>query len=430
MLSDEILRTLSPIGATPPPLGAGADSSKQLVSDNRQDTHSSGYTLQDYDSYWEDSTDKPVPESKDSLPAPASASVPQKEPNPEPQPPVLQVDGPASVSIMSPLSDETPALRKRFSWEAGFEHNASALMTEAPADEPPGTGIPNTDGVSIPKIDTASSLGQSDVQPPKEVVSDITSPRSETPKIVIPSAPEINYAPPPAQPLPSMLDPPSPVAARPEELPQDVEERRPSALSDNVPSESLSHVVLETSPPETQTAVANALLTQPRPIPQVKGVKEIMAMGTSEKRIHEYEESRKAFAEADLGLETWILAIKQQHPEFANVTSSFNGGGGYQASIAGTSVAASNASSAPAQAPYYQQYLNATSPAPTGPPPTTRTRLGSSSLSTQATSAFGNSSNQIGTKSKEFMHSAGKMGKGLLSKGRSKLRGTGDKVFH
>jgi hypothetical protein len=45
-------------------------------------------------------------------------------------------------------------------------------------------------------------------------------------------------------------------------------------------------------------------------------------------------------------------------------------------------------------------------------------------------SAFGHSGNQIGTKSKEFMHSAGKMGKGLLSKGKSKLRGSGDKVFH
>ncbi|KAH6887916.1 hypothetical protein B0T10DRAFT_562349 [Thelonectria olida] len=416
MLSDEILRTLSPVGATPPPLSAGAESSKQLAPGTRQDTRSSSYTLRDYDSYWEDSTDKPAPESKD----PAPATAPPRDPTPEPQPLVPQADGSAIAPVMSPSSDETPGLRKRFSWEADFENKA--LKTQQPTGEPPKVGLASTEA--------PSSLGQSNIQSPKDAVSDITSPRSDTPKIVIPPTSEDSATPPPVQPLPSMLEPASPVSTRPEETTsQGAEERRPSVLSDKMPSETLSRVVSETPPLDTQSTTSTTPLTKPRPIPQVKGVKEIMAMGTSEKRITEYEESRKAFAEADLGLETWILAIKQQHPEFANVTSSFSGNE-YQASVAGASVAGSNASSAPAQAPYYQQYLNASSPTTTGPPPAGRSRMGGSSLSTQATSAFGNSSNQIGSKSKELMHSAGKMGKGLFSKGRSKLRGTGDKVFH
>jgi serine/arginine repetitive matrix protein 2 len=152
-----------------------------------------------------------------------------------------------------------------------------------------------------------------------------------------------------------------------------------------------------------------------------------------------YDETRAAFASMDSGLEDWMTKLKAQHPEHADQTASFYGASGQPqgpGSSAGATGAGAQTSSQqqqqqqPQPQPYYQQYLNATSPVMNAPPPQ-RNRIGSLPAQLQgATSTFGSSSNQIGNKGKEFMQSAGKMGKGLFNKGKSKLRGTGDKVFH
>ena len=158
--------------------------------------------------------------------------------------------------------------------------------------------------------------------------------------------------------------------------------------------------------------------------PQIATFKEIMGSTNSVERIHKFEESRRALSSEDSGLENWLLAMKSQHQEHANATSSFSGDQAHVQLAGGPGGNA--ASGASTQQPYYQQYLNATSTS--GHTPSTRSKLGGGSQGA-GMGSFGSSGEKIGTKSKEFAKSAGKMGKGLFSKGKSKLRGTGDKVF-
>lgn len=433
MLSDEIMRTLSPIATapTPSPLGENVTS---LAPGNRGDTRNSSYTLSDYDSYWDDATEKPGSEEKKDE-EPAAAAV--QSGVPVSQAPVPPADIPSSnVPALAPSSgpNEAPSqaqpdLRRRFSWEAGFNPAPPA----PPADEPAREGIPS--------INTPSSLGQSDIQSSKDVVSDITSPLVETPRIVIPPSSggisqqvSMSSMAPPSQ-LPSMLEPPSPVSTRTDESTTHApENRRPSLLDDKMPTEIASHPVSMTPPPPPDERPTTSTSAAPSgQLPQVMGVKEIMGLPTPAQRIAKYEESRIAFAVAESGLENWLLSMKNQHPEYANATSSFSGAS-HQTFSQGAPPTSSSGPNTTTQQPYYQQYLNASTPTSSAPS-SSRSRLGGLPISTQAaSSAFGNSSNQIGTKSKEFMHSAGKItgkfSKGLLSKGKSKLRGTGDKVFH
>ncbi|KAH7158254.1 hypothetical protein B0J13DRAFT_435046 [Dactylonectria estremocensis] len=427
VLSDEIMRTLSPVGTTPSPSPLRENTSA-LTPGNRADTRNSSYTLRDYDSYWDDATEKAVSEEKhvEALPTETVPLVPQVS-----QTPLPSIDNPTpGVAALPPSSDvneastqDQPNLRRRFSWEAGFEQKKSAPPTDEPAKD------------TVPGINTPSSLGQSDIQSPKDVVSDATSTGTEPPKIVIPSGSiseqvSMSSMLPPSQQLPSMLEPPSPVSTRTDEsAAHGPDNRRPSLMEEKMLVESPSHTMSMTPPldePPTSTTPA----PPPGQLPQVMGIKEIMGLPTSAQRIAKYEESRIAFAVAESGLESWLRSLKNQHPEYADATGSFSGAS-HQTFGQGTNVASSGGSNPPAQQPYYQQYLNASTPA-TSAPGSTRSRLGGLPISTQAAgSAFGNSSNQIGTKSKELMHSAGKItgkfSKGLLSKGKSKLRGTGDK---
>ncbi|PHH88031.1 hypothetical protein CDD83_8080 [Cordyceps sp. RAO-2017] len=154
--------------------------------------------------------------------------------------------------------------------------------------------------------------------------------------------------------------------------------------------------------------------------------REIMGMTHPVERIAKYNETRQYFASADSGLNTWLAALQVQYPEYANGPVPFSAAASRQAAqpLSPSSAGAQST----AQQPYYQQYLNASAPSA---PHSGRSRLGGLQAPSQSTgSTFGHPSNQIGTRSKEFMQSAGKMGKGLLSKGKNKLRGSGDKVFH
>lgn len=431
MLSDEIMRTLSPVATAPTPSPLGENVSL-LAPGNRGDTRNSSYTLSDYDSYWDDATGKPGSEERKDE-EPAATTVQSAVPGS--QAPVPPTEIPSSnVPALAPSSgpNEAPSqaqpdLRRRFSWEAGFNPAPPA----PPADEPTAEGIPG--------INTPSSLGQSDIQSSKDVVSDITSPTVETPRIVIPPSSggisqqvSMSSMAPPSQ-LPSMLEPPSPVSTRTDEsTTHPPENRRPSLLDDKMLAEIPSHPVSMTPPPDERPTTSTSA-APPGQLPQVMGIKEIMGLPTPAQRIAKYEESRIAFAVAESGLENWLLSMKNQHPEYANATSSFSGAS-HQTFSQGAPPTSSSGPNPTTQQPYYQQYLNASTPT-TSAPSSSRSRLGGLPISTQAaSSAFGNSSNQIGTKSKEFMHSAGKItgkfSKGLLSKGKSKLRGTGDKVFH
>jgi hypothetical protein len=119
-------------------------------------------------------------------------------------------------------------------------------------------------------------------------------------------------------------------------------------------------------------------------------------------------------------------SLKAQYSEHANVSSSFVGS---RVSVPSGAARSKNPNSS-VQQPYYQQYLNASSPsARSGPNVQSGSQQGSSPASSSKLST-----QQVQAKGKELLQTAGifggkagKAGKGLLAKGKSRLRG-GDKV--
>jgi hypothetical protein len=178
--------------------------------------------------------------------------------------------------------------------------------------------------------------------------------------------------------------------------------------------------------------------TQFTPATRILAFKEIVAIKNPHQRIQAFDEMRNRFANMDSGLSDWMANLQAQHPEHANANGSWSG----NASGAPNGSARSKHSKAigaqlPLQQPYYQQYLNA-SPNNPGTPvsrPGPSTPVGSQ----QGLSPAGGkkTSQQVQAKGKELLHTAGifggkagKAGKGLLAKGKNKLRGSGagDKV--
>lgn len=190
------------------------------------------------------------------------------------------------------------------------------------------------------------------------------------------------------------------------------------------------------SPPAEPSTVFREALPRPRTSQspgqprqkQIMSFREIMGMPTSADRIAKYAETQRHFASMHSGLEPWLVALRTQHAEQTRglVSASTPALESFPQDAAGPRSPGIQISP---QQPYFQQYLNAT--APSTSMSTARSRLGGMQMTSPTSgSSFGHSGNQIGTKGKELMQTAGKMGKGLLSKGRSKLRASGDKVFH
>ncbi|KAF4460809.1 hypothetical protein FALBO_12406, partial [Fusarium albosuccineum] len=439
-LSEEIMKSLSPI-ASSSGLSPQPDNSQSLSPGARADPRSSSYTLSDYDNYWADSTEKPAqdsksdkqePEKKEIASAPAPAVAPTQEHQPsdqQPPAPISNTSPPPDARGESPAQDQ-PGLRRKFSWEAEFSPTPNLLKSATP---PAGAGSPPKD--EPPVLTSPSPLAASDVQSPRDVVSDITSPGRDSPgpadtsMIVVPPSGGISHQvskastlPPTQQPI--TIEPPSPISVKTDEsTPHALENRHGSPAEDRALTQTSSNVVSSATPPPERPITAAPL---PGEFPQTTPFRDIMNLATPTQRTLKFEAGRNAFATWESGLENWLSNLMNQHPEYATANSSFSGAG-LPSSSQGGHVSTPSGSHPPGQQPYYQQYLNASSPTTTAPA-AGRSRLGGLPLSTPSgSSAFGNSGNQLGTKSKEFMHSAGKMGKGLFSKGRSKLRGTGDK---
>ena len=173
--------------------------------------------------------------------------------------------------------------------------------------------------------------------------------------------------------------------------------------------------------------------------------REILALKTPEERINAFNATREQFAHMNTGLSNWITATINDLPEHSSLLSNH---GQYATAITAhrpspsrSKLASRLSSLQPLQQPYYQQYLNASSqPVPSSPTGSTTAAMAnvSSSIHTPSAGSTGKSSKeQVRAKSKDLVHSAGIFGgkansaaKGLFSKGRNKLRGSGggDKV--
>jgi serine/arginine repetitive matrix protein 2 len=419
MLRDEIMRTLSPTKEDAPDNKPPAPERKDT-----QETQASSYSLGVYDAYLAVSSgpnDATTPAVDATIPVEGAVS-----------PPAGLVDSEA-FGIPSPDAQGEPKLletvpeaetesRQRFSWEMNKPAGPGAAAQPAPSSTVPAAHSPASEkSDATTKDGPAAQVGAPDVT---SAGSPAVSSGATVPMVIVP---------PGATDKTAFQEPPSPVSAMSLQregsnrstLPEDHTPTVTSPTGLSAPGQAVP------PPPSAPTGATNQA--------QLPSFKDIMGMPTAAERIEKYDETRAAFASMDSGLEDWMTKLKAQHPEHADQTASFYGASGQPqgpGSSAGATGAGAQTSSQqqqqqqPQPQPYYQQYLNATSPVMNAPPPQ-RNRIGSLPAQLQgATSTFGSSSNQIGNKGKEFMQSAGKMGKGLFNKGKSKLRGTGDKVFH
>ena len=192
--------------------------------------------------------------------------------------------------------------------------------------------------------------------------------------------------------------------------------------------------------PSSVSPINSPVKTQFSPTPRILAFKEIAAIKNPHERIQTFDEMRHRFAAMDSGLIDWMATLKAQHPEHANATGSWSGAAFPIANGSARSKYSKATGQAlpPLQQPYYQQYLNAS---PTTPgTPVSRPGPSIPSGSQQGFSPAGSgklTSQQVQAKGKELLHTAGifggkagKAGKGLLAKGKNKLRGSGsgDKV--
>jgi hypothetical protein len=411
MLSDEILKSLSPVAGSAQGFNQAVANTASQHS-NHNAARDSSYTLQDYDSYWEDTEDKAKAPPETSAPIATIPEVPDAQTELS-----NSTTGPVDNPIESLVSPQSSSLRRRFSWEAEETPTPQSTTNTNSGASTQGLGVNEaavtpTEGSRQPTdasanvVDTSNGGGHSPIN-------------SHPPVLESPS-------------LPSLAGASSDAGARAVDgLVEDkIFDRPASSLVSPVVAADDSALIVQTSPSATPSPVAPAFQQGQ---PELMTFRDIMSLNNPSERIVKYNETRDIFLSTDSGLDQWLVHLKAQHPDMSPSGPLFGAQTPHQppqGSTSNTAGAVPGAQAAPAQQPYYQQYLNASSPTASGSP-TTRTRLAGLPIPSQVSgSTFGHSSNQIGTKSKELMHSAGKMGKGLLSKGRSKLRGTGEKVFH
>lgn len=416
MLSDEILRSLSP-AAAPEKLSPAIAQDDSVASDGRavRDINSN---IKVYDNCWGDS--EPKPKAPDAL---VPNSIIPQVPDPDSttfasfsQSTVSPVDK-AATPLLLPQSS-TP--RRRFSWEGEAESltqdqpssptNSATIFAKDSSGEMPGSPAIEITSLGENKPPMVSTTRVVEISPQ---VSNSSSRRATFQQPVVEA---------PSPSISALSDHHSTAAQAGNgiSLSNDDELVQASLLEDHrassVEQEAALHI-----PPAAPT---------PQRMPQTMTLKEILSLGSSKERITKYNESRNAFYLTDSGLDTWLMFLNAQHSETSVTNYCLSAQVAEQTTPGANAVGQAGGQNAAAQQPYSQQYLLASSPNTAGHP-TSRPRLGGLPTSTTTSgSTFGHSGNQIGTKSKEFMQSAGKMGKGLLSKGRIKLRGTGDKVFH
>ncbi|ODA78263.1 hypothetical protein RJ55_05644 [Drechmeria coniospora] len=457
ILSDEILRSLSPGGkdAADPSFGQTVDHIQHAPSASTRDSR---YTLKDYDSYWALTAAKPDPvgEESDSETAPPAPLAPDGKALPS-NPPASSSATPAGSAEGTLLSEEEARIRRRFSWEAASRgvspappgaptasHEASETSQGAPtasreapnaphesptasrgptpaSHEPP----PATPAKSPPVSDGDADhglrnrdAGVSESQP--SVVGSVAASAAVSAVAATAAASAVASSHRPN----STLEPSPPVSALSDR--QLLENKRlPSPKERTLTTQTPPRMVspsppldsrLPRDPPTSQAAASQAV-----------PFREIMGLPTSPERTAMFNASRDHYAVTDSGLDDWLDSIKDQHPEYTHGPVPFRAATSGQLGAAAGNMAPDALANTTTQQPYYQQY-GASSTSSVTSPPSSRPRPGGPQTSQQASGgSLGHSGNQIGSKSKEFMQSAGKMGKGLLSKGRSKLRGSGDK---
>ncbi|PHH73305.1 hypothetical protein CDD82_5547 [Ophiocordyceps australis] len=411
VLRDEILRSLSP----------GGGDRMALPSQDASAVRASSYTLGAYDSYWADTT-------TETAKAPTELDEAHESGQEEEQEEQGQTNAQASI----PDGSEP---RRKFSWEADDQKDDSRPGSEivhvrhSPAHGPPSV----SETASSPiRLDTQVNLEghQGLAESPSLVLNHALTGMEQGDTGNEPAAPAVMAnqdrdtaltMAPPQPPLPASLASDGAGAAA-------VSGSRSLASETTPPQEADSGATAPTPPPDEGHPVAGDW-------PSTRGsghqsglpvmtFREILAVPSSSARVAKFIETRDYFANVQFGLDAWLAALDKQHLDLG-VPSAVE----YIGPLLSASSHQSLGATPPAIQQSQQQAYPGASNAATSPKGRSR-KAGLSISSQSGGGALGHSSNQLGTKSKELMHSAGKMGKGLLSKGKNKLRSSGDKVFH
>ena len=175
--------------------------------------------------------------------------------------------------------------------------------------------------------------------------------------------------------------------------------------------------------------------------------REIFSIPLSSERRKKYDETRAQFMAMESGLSHFLSALKASHPDLTSCSSVFPAPGPRRAAPGGQPTAAmlgdGEASrlrahhhqhgQPPLQQPYCQQYTAPDNPteqqAPMATDPPNQPPVPGQIHQVHSDFRY-TGSHHLSNKGKELWNRTGKVGKDLLYKGRNKLRGTGDKVFH
>ncbi|KAM7205710.1 hypothetical protein V8F33_001036 [Rhypophila sp. PSN 637] len=426
LLREEIIKSLSPVqdpsGLADTP-GLSTAAYRSAASPVRESSYLAGV----YDDYWGAGDDNlkselqlETPALKEQGPEKLNHSQDQAKteledtmnipPVPTYAAPVPNTSTPVET-VSSPQEQgdsnaQQHALRQRFSWEA--EPEVIASPASASQAEPHPVVVETAAAPAAPGPPTTVDAGHLAPAAPKTDLSPSSEPLSAGGiSHQVSGASTI----PPRSNLDAPIEPPSPVSVLSDKVGPATQPRRLSLAEEKAGAQSSSHPVSPTPPLEEHPAMAASANTAlPAPPVKLMSFKQILEVPSAEERIKKFSETRAEFASIDTGLEEWLANMVNEHPEYANATSSFKDlafrpATGHQGS-------AQN----PGRGPLAQNMAEGGLPhgtIPMPPPP----------------HGSGHHHNQVGTRSKELLAFAGKKSKGLFSKGKNKLRGTGEKVF-
>ncbi|KAL2258852.1 hypothetical protein VTK26DRAFT_7674 [Humicola hyalothermophila] len=414
VLSEEIIKSLGPIPSSGD-LGGASEASTatyRAAAAAAEATRESSYLGDVYGDYWASAQEEPLPlpslktgdpEKTSQAPSTLAAESSTTGLNSVPSGTAVGASaGSIKTAVEAPdakrgSSGGTEGLR-RFSWEGPPSPKEPAVEEKAlvseSTDPPPGAAeLEAPANVPLPLSPNGEDLKvDSRGDSASELVEALTA------KIPLDTSQQ-------AEPLSQLsldrtINTPSPLST--------LSERRNasprlSLSEEKIPLQESGTPAAPSVPLEKQPALPDAhQQTSVRdPLPKKETVnipafRSIMELPSAAERIKQYNTARIHVSEVETGLRQWLEEMMARHPEHAS------------AAFAPPAVAA----------PHSQQQgshggLAAHVPHVLG----------------QASAGFAHSSNQMGTKSKELLMAAGKagkgFGKGLLNKGRSKLRGTG-----
>ncbi|KAK4149156.1 hypothetical protein C8A00DRAFT_19120 [Chaetomidium leptoderma] len=439
LLSEEIMKSLSPALPESGPTDAAGGSTAAYRAAAADPTRESSYLGDVYGDYWATTEDKAEPglfAMGKTIATENAALEPPPLPTENPQETSTEPAGefgssnPSTPSGAAPtkvpnVESENGGHQRQYSWEAAAGGRQRHYSWEAAQEEsaPATAPTPATEDLVEQNVlgsgaeNVAALPAKSGVLGTEPSQASLSSEGEKSAEdLRAESAPEFNpaaaLAPTPA--LDRPMQPPSPPSDQ-TDGPSGL--KRMSLAEEKIVFEESSRTVAP-SPPLEQHPVFAGGSQPPRggaelpgggaPSPRgILGFRNIMEMPLPAERIKHYNESRWQLSAVDTGLDEWLKAMTSQHPEHANAVleasqaqpPTTHGGAGTQAGQ-GTG-GGPGIGRVPLHIPHLQHGL----------------------------SGLGHSSNQVGAKGKELFMAAGKAGKGLFSKGRNKLRGTGDKVF-